>query len=469
MRIAPDLSQLKFDKVKPSILGVHVLYQQYHAGKPISGAWIRVDIDKEGKVYNVQNDLLPEQVTDRIATKRADLTKAKIRKLSVKEILALALDHVGGKTKEIVSRELVYWPHNGIPVKSWKLLVSTKQPASEWRIYMDAQSGVLLDKQSLLKRGEACGRVFDPNPVVVLNDLTLKTGSKIPDAAYATVTLLGVKAGGKLDGPYVSTKATSKRVKRPNGDFNFSKTRRAFKEVMVYYHIDRAQRYMQSLGFDTVMNHPIPVDVDGIKADNSYYSPIRKDLTFGTGGVDDAEDAEIILHEYGHAIQDDQVPGWGVRKEGMAMGEGFGDFLAASFFSDTKPALLKPTVGSWDAVAYDKRDPKCLRRLDSPKKYPRDMESDEHANGEMWSASLWELRQAMGRKNAERLVIAHHDLLTRTAQFLDAVNALLVADGNLYKGKNKQLITDVFTRRGMLGKGVHGKLKAGPKKLRKRG
>lgn len=34
LKIKPDLSQLKFDKVKESILGKHVLYQQYHDGKP---------------------------------------------------------------------------------------------------------------------------------------------------------------------------------------------------------------------------------------------------------------------------------------------------------------------------------------------------------------------------------------------------------------------------------------------------
>src|SRR5258708_1250480 len=60
LKIRPDLSQLKFDKVKDSILGSHVLYQQYHAGKPISGAWIRVDIDKDGRVYNILSDLVPE-------------------------------------------------------------------------------------------------------------------------------------------------------------------------------------------------------------------------------------------------------------------------------------------------------------------------------------------------------------------------------------------------------------------------
>ena len=47
------------------MLGSHVLYQQYHQGKPISGAWVRIDIDKDGKVYNIQNDLVPTPVMER--------------------------------------------------------------------------------------------------------------------------------------------------------------------------------------------------------------------------------------------------------------------------------------------------------------------------------------------------------------------------------------------------------------------
>ena len=163
---------------------------------------------------------------------------------------------------------------------------------------------------------------------------------------------------------------------------------------MVYYHIDRVQRYIQGLGFNNVLNHPIEVNIDGRADDNSDYSPTTKSLTFGTGGVDDAEDAEIILHEYGHAIQDNQVPGFGDRAETKAMGEGFGDFLAATCFADIKPRNLRPTIGNWDAVSYSGDEPPCLRRLDSTKKYPKDLSSppEEHNDGEIWSACLWELR-----------------------------------------------------------------------------
>ena len=43
-------------------------------------------------------------------------------------------------------------------------------------------------------------------------------------------------------------------------------------------------------------------------------------ISTGTGGVDDAEDPEVIWHEYGHAIQDDQVPGCGEHLRGRRDG-----------------------------------------------------------------------------------------------------------------------------------------------------
>ena len=309
----------------------------------------------------------------------------------------------------------------------------------------------MLAKIDLLKRFEGKGKVFDPNPVVTLNELTLEDHSPIPDAAYIQVVLSGLSSKtGVLDGAFVSTKQTVKRVKKKDLNFLFTRKQRAFKEVMVYFHIDRVQRYIQSLGFKNVLNHPIEVNIDGQRDDNSHYSPTTKSLTFGTGGVDDAEDAEIILHEYGHAVQDDQVPGWGETDEGGAMGEGFGDYLAGSFFSDSKPVKLKPTIGNWDAVAYSGDDPPCLRRLDSNKKYPKDKTGEVHDDGEIWSACLWELRAALGRKTADKLVIAHHFLLSRFAEFKDGALGLISTDKQLNGGVNETVIRKVFVRRGIL-------------------
>ena len=53
-------------------------------------------------------------------------------------------------------------------------------------------------------------------------------------------------------------------------------------------------------------------------------------IRLGKGGVDDGEDGEVIVHEYGHAVHDSQVPGYGTSLDAGAIGEAFGDYLAVT-------------------------------------------------------------------------------------------------------------------------------------------
>jgi len=67
----------------------------------------------------------------------------------------------------------------------------------------------------------------------------------------------------------------------------------------------------------------------------------------------------------------------------------------------------------------------------------------------------------LGRKAIERVVIAHHFLLSRDARFEDGVLALITADKNLNKGVNEEAIRDVFVRRGILPNPQRKNLRAG--------
>jgi Zn-dependent metalloprotease len=119
--------------------------------------------------------------------------------------------------------------------------------------------------------------------------------------------------------------------------------------------------------------------------------------------------------------------------------------------SSTKPAHLQDCVGSWDATSYSKDDPPCLRRLDSKKQYPKDIDGEVHDDGEIWSACLWQIRDAMGRKPADKLILSHHFLIQKDASFKDAAEALIQADQQLNGGKNGATIRGIFVRRGILG------------------
>ena len=217
---------------------------------------------------------------------------------------------------------------------------------------------------------------------------------------------------------------------------------------------DYAQRdVIQNLGFvDGTADKPSGTrainkrqqvfSVDRLTQDNSYYSPSTKNITYGTGGVDDAEDAEVIWHEYGHSIQDNQVPGFGSSAEAGAMGEGFGDYWAGSLsarfrtinWSDGKDQSL--CVAEWDATSYSGTNPPCLRRLDSGKKYPADVVGQVHADGQIWSAALWQIRGLLGPEKADRLILQHHFLIAKDASFNNAANALITTITAFIGGAN---------------------------------
>ena len=162
------------------------------------------------------------------------------------------------------------------------------------------------------------GYAFDPDPRTVLNTdaLTDTSAASAFDAAYSTKTLrdLTVASGiYKLTGPFVNIKNIESPATAPstttNGVWTAKRGNNGFDDTNVYFHLDQSQRYIQSLGFTgtkSILNRSMDVDTDGVNGDdNSHFSGTGATgyLAFGHGCVNDSEDADVILHEYGHGIR----------------------------------------------------------------------------------------------------------------------------------------------------------------------
>lgn len=455
LKISDSISNLKFEKTIKSLSGSTILFQQYFRGTPIHGAWVAVHINKKNRVFMVKNDTVPvNKLKQKISmpkagfissTKVDSLIKSKVKKLGV-------LDTA-------VKKENMIYPLKGDLKPVWKIKFGTKKPAASWILFIDRTTGQIIEERNIIKKVVGKGIVFRPNPVVALNrdDLFDKKDREqdIFKKAYKKIKLKDLKAGGYLKGLYVDTTNTPNSARSSNHKFIYSREDDRFEEVMVYYHIDAMQRYIQSLGFKdgkAILNRPIKVNVHGSTDDNSYYDPStgKRDLTFGDGGVDDAEDADVIIHEYGHAMQDAIVRRFGLTNEGRAMGEGFGDYLAGSFFYKFKKKSRKVKIAEWDAKGYAGGPQECLRRLDSQKYYPEDMEGEEHVDGEIWSACLWKVRKLLGRKRADTVIIESHFYLNQYSDFQDGAEAIIMANDNLYNGWRSKALNKIFNDRGIL-------------------
>jgi hypothetical protein len=105
-------------------------------------------------------------------------------------------------------------------------------------------------------------------------------------------------------------------------------------------------------GSNGIQALPIVADSDGVSGDdNSHYLPGLNRLAFGHGCVDDNEDVDVILHEYGHALTHGINPSWGGGDSG-AIGEGFGDYWAETYsFTTANGATFQPSkVFDWDGI-----------------------------------------------------------------------------------------------------------------------
>ena len=309
----------------------------------------------------------------------------------------------------------------------------------------------------------APAQVFAPNPVADLGIQTL-TDQKDADyfsadpalaRAYHRVTLTDLDGTGTLTGAYAKViSETGKAARNTGAGFIYTRDQDQFEQTMAYYWITQAQRYIQSLGFGSTLpavnKRPQLLRINQFGGDNSFYreGTGKLTITLGKGGVDDAEDAEVIVHEYGHSVQDNQVPGFGSTPDAGAIGEAFGDYLAVTVSEHFAPTADEPCVADWDSTSYTSTIPHCLRRVDGNKHYPESLVSEVHADGEIWSRALWDIHNALGAKLADTIIIrAQFDFTAGISMPLAAQKTIDTA--GLYSANAQEAVRAAFAARGL--------------------
>ncbi|OLC53017.1 MAG: hypothetical protein AUH92_06715 [Acidobacteria bacterium 13_1_40CM_4_69_4] len=485
-RMKADLADLRLAAAPDSPGGRHFRFEQTYLGLPVFDAGAEVHVAGDGRVYLAHNDYVPGiDLSLSPARSKADVIRAALQDFL--RTWSTAADKQGGrrtyagekvKLAQDISPELGVFAGpapddpagggQGTPRLAYRLVVFAESPFGVTEYILDARSAAVLRRRSLVQDTHitGSGRVFDPNPVNTLNDTSLRDNSDTDNPAftpaYRTVPLPGLSrfffdlfGPVGLSGPYVRINdfVEAPFIASPfssTGAFLFTRDRQEFEDVMVYFHIDRSQRYIQSLGFTKVNNRSIAVDPHGLNgADNSHYVGFPFGfgwIAFGEGGVDDAEDADVILHEYGHSIQDNVTGGKYIGfGESGAQGEGFGDYWAFSN-GPTGPGSFDPAcLAEWDFQGS------CLRRLDSTKHYPEDIVHEVHDDGEIWSSTLHDIFLALGKPAADTIVLESHFLVPFFPMFCNGAHALLDADGILYARANRAAIGTITAHHGIAG------------------
>ena len=277
--------------------------------------------------------------------------------------------------------------------------------------------------------------------------------------AYKNVVLTDLAGTGYLDGSWANVRnSTGELAYSPTGSYRYNRSDDRFEQVMAYYWVTEAQKYIQRLGFGSGELPAVNKDSQDVRInqwgqDNSYSWDKHDVIRLGKGGVDDGEDGEVIVHEYGHAVHDSQVPGFGTSLDAGAIGEAFGDYLAVTVglvvAGPPAAGIFPACVADWDSVSYTATAPHCLRRIDTNLTVA-DRRNQVHFDGQIWSRALWDIRNGLGATRADRVIInAQFDFDPGTS-FRAAALATVATAQEMYGTAAAATARKAFQDRGIL-------------------
>ncbi|HHG85010.1 MAG TPA: hypothetical protein ENJ82_09730 [Bacteroidetes bacterium] len=438
--------------------GFHYTFQQMYQGQPIYQARIKANLTQSKRMMSILTTLLPvnSAPAEFVATEE-----------EAKSHLTTLYDQ-GGYRFHIDLKKCYFLGENGLlPAFQAEIAVDDRL----WEVILDGQDiNILLLKRDLATYARppkvssvdttGTAMVFRPDPLTSSGNVyggnytdNADTDSPFLNNERVQVTLNDICYNGTfflLEGPYLKIKDVEAPFSAPatstDGNFIFTRADQGFEDAMCYYHIDTYQRYIQSLGFMNLMNAPLTVDPHALNGqDNSHFVPQGGNLRlgFGEGGVDDAEDADVIVHEYGHAISYSAAPGSNGGTERQGLDEGFGDYIAASYSKSLHYASWKNTF-TWDGhnEFWNGRSASIATL------YPP-ASTDIYTYGEIWASTLMEVWDEIGRINSDKVFFEslYHSNVSMTLS--DAAQIVLDADTALFNGAHTLNYQLAFCRRGI--------------------
>jgi len=148
------------------------------------------------------------------------------------------------------------------------------------------------------------------------------------------------------------------------------------------------------------------VDPHGLSGDdNSHFIPSSQRLAFGEGCVDDAEDADVVLHELGHAIHH-----WvtGLKSSSsQGLGEGSGDYWAMSYSRSLNQWATSEPQYNW-MFSWDGHNECWAGRITNyATKYSSSISNTAniHRDGQIWATSLMRIYNRIGKEKTDRIFL----------------------------------------------------------------
>jgi Zn-dependent metalloprotease len=137
------IPELQVEQIQRSPAGYHVTFQQMHQGVPVEEAKVSVHMTRDKRVHAAQGRLRSDVASldvQKMAENGIDRNKA--IKIAQSNLTPSAKDPVPAQAEQVILGEKT-------PRLAWKVTLSTQNPSAEWAVWVDVQSGNVLQRREL--------------------------------------------------------------------------------------------------------------------------------------------------------------------------------------------------------------------------------------------------------------------------------------------------------------------------------
>lgn len=421
---------LELEYVKKSPAGTHIRYKQMMGGIPVFQSFVQVNADQDNRIYSVIN----------------------------------ALTQIGFPVQWEKETQPDYWMMTNKGLKGVITRIEenpkTKQP--EHRFYLSGGSLIhAFPSRLYINQPDSMisGMVYLPNPIVSSNQ---NYGGKFVDNNdQNTKELSDARKPVRFPAYFENGKFKLKQGKitlrdihipaiepvTPSDTFlNYTRDQSGFEDVNVHYHLYNYSDYLKKTGFAQLLDS-IHVDTHGEGGDdNSFFDPAKYPyvLEFGTGNVDDAEDAQVVIHEFGHSLSVIAAPGTARGHERLSMEEGQADYLSMSYSLSLSPNK-KHQVFSWDG--HNEFWDGFVTNTD--RKYKK-LTGVTDLDRELWSTALMCIHDKLGKGKTDSIILSYYFQQGPETSMPQMARVILKMDSILFKGRHVAGIWQCFTDREIL-------------------
>jgi Zn-dependent metalloprotease len=363
---------------------------------------------------------------------------------------------------------------------------------SEWyEMLVDANTGELLLRSNLYVF-EAQGTVYTESPIHGARQLVSFVGDTTINTTAGWMGTSTVTTGNNVEA-YLDRDAnnapdttsgnglSSGHASAPDQNFTFPfsttvdpRTQQAAVVTNLFYYNNIMHDFSYRLGFtETARNFQTNnygrggVGADSVRAEaqdgsgtnNANFAtppdgqrPRMQQYLFTSPNPDrdSSMDGDVVFHEYGHGISNRLIGNGSTALQGTqsgAMGEGWSDYWAITINGDG----MVGEYSTGNTTAGIRRAAYTI-----PANSVHDSYADVcvggcqvHRDGEVWAATLWDLRAQLGAAITDNIVLNGMKFTPTRPSFLNARDGILQADQNLNGGANRCTIWTVFARHGM--------------------